>query len=1375
MADIRTIEVSEIPFIPDEHFLVDFLEKFVEKGGVCACELLNSTPSSSLHGSEAKLRAIVEIKSSELASDLHNLAKDGLLIFWSAPLAVSLLQHNILSNPKSVRNNRALAGPKLIQNSIASQSKSEGETISQPKSMKDHNVPETKPMKEEIISELKDKQCCNLTNLKSMQKGTISETKDPQKDVMSGLKSMQNDNVYGIKAQKDSRMQTLTLPETYPTPKDLMAGPEYTQNCMQKDISYETKAMQKDIMPGLKSMQNDTVSGMKAPQKDIRMQTLTLLETKPTRKDLMAGPKCTQNCTLMDTPSMQKDNISGSKSMQNHSNVAEPKTFQRNTIPRTRQNDTTQGPKSRQMSSFEGINLHMGCQTSENTFFVSCSRSRINAEFEFATKRISLYLKEGSREYKIVFAYGNIRYIHRGFMRDMDTQLLILRMRHAPRIYHVFSGSQCNANDPKSKNKNSQWVRTTDFTESCSIGHSSSFGLELSISTSISQIQENFAHYKEIESKILLERGRPFLSTSKLVPILKPPEGLHLPYSVIFKINSLVQNGVLSWPTLDNEFFNLLQSERSDVALINQALEKLGNSGWNTCYRPVEWLQDRLKMVEKSNRYRNAGHTPLENGLMYVNSVQVTPAKIYFAGPEVNVSNRVLRYYADHAENFIRVAFFDENFSPLHSTDLSRRTAHGVPQQHTKLYERILQVLREGIVIGDKKFEFLAFSSSQLRESSLWMFAPTDTLTAEQIRKWMGNFWAIRNVAKCASRMGQSFSSSTETFDIQNEEFEYIPRDIEVFSNGKRYVFSDGIGKISSDFAEQVARKCGCDNLVPSAFQIRFAGFKGMVAVDPSSSYKLSLRPSMRKYTSDNRSLDVLNWTKYRPCFLNRQIITLLSTLGVAGHHFETLQKEAIELINQVLTSRYEALDVLQTLYTGENHNALTDMLSCGYSPRSEPYLSMMLQAFRASKLVELRNKARIFVPKGRCLMGCLDETKTLNYGEVFIQIRDAPGNKQLHGAGQDRTSIMEGKVVVAKNPCLHPGDTRILFAVNTPKLQHMVDCIVFPQQGKRPHPNECSGSDLDGDIYFVSWDKSLIPPQQVPPMDYDAKPLKQLDREVTMEEIQEHFANYMVNDNLGNIANSHMAFADQEPEMARSSKCLRLAELHSTAVDFAKTGVPVQVPLDLFPKKYPDFMEKEDKESYKSLTILGKLYRYVLEADIERPNMAEKTYYDKDLEVEGFDRYLDEASGYKSQYDSRLATLMDHYGVRNEADIISGSIASLSNFVGSNKRKGDIRETILSGVKSLKQEARRWFGDISNTDKQFAKASAWYHVTYHPSYRVERNNHVPYDNSGHLISFPWVVHDILLRIKRRRNQTSDYSESSAVRENRKSHSSFII
>ncbi|KAI3880226.1 hypothetical protein MKW92_051043, partial [Papaver armeniacum] len=76
----------------------------------------------------------------------------------------------------------------------------------------------------------------------------------------------------------------------------------------------------------------------------------------------------------------------------------------------------------------------------------------------------------------------------------------------------------------------------------------------------------------------------------------------------------------------------------------------------------------------------------------------------------------------------------------------------------------------------------------------------------------------------------------------------------------------------------------------------------------------------------------------------------------------------------------------------------------------------------------------------------------------------------------------------------------RVLQAVNVPALHHMVDCVVFPQKGKRPHPNECSGSDLDGDVYFVCWDQELIPLRQVEPMDYDATPAIKLDHDVLIE-----------------------------------------------------------------------------------------------------------------------------------------------------------------------------------------------------------------------------------------------------------------------------------
>lgn len=51
-----------------------------------------------------------------------------------------------------------------------------------------------------------------------------------------------------------------------------------------------------------------------------------------------------------------------------------------------------------------------------------------------------------------------------------------------------------------------------------------------------------------------------------------------------------------------------------------------------------------------------------------------------------------------------------------------------------------------------------------------------------------------------------------------------------------------------------------------------------------------------------------------------------------------------------------------------------------------------------------------------------------------------------------------------------------------------------------RPHPNECSGSDLDGDIYFVCWDPELIPTGTSEPMDYTPEPTQILDHDVTIE-----------------------------------------------------------------------------------------------------------------------------------------------------------------------------------------------------------------------------------------------------------------------------------
>ena len=70
-----------------------------------------------------------------------------------------------------------------------------------------------------------------------------------------------------------------------------------------------------------------------------------------------------------------------------------------------------------------------------------------------------------------------------------------------------------------------------------------------------------------------------------------------------------------------------------------------------------------------------------------------------------------------------------------------------------------------------------------------------------------------------------------------------------------------------------------------------------------------------------------------------------------------------------------------------------------------------------------------------------------------------------------------------------------------------------------------------------------------------------------------QHFVDYIKNDVLGRVCNTHVALADcGSPE---SIDCLSLAKLASQAVDFSKIGVPVS-PRDIPPvSEYPDFMGK--------------------------------------------------------------------------------------------------------------------------------------------------------------------------------------------------------
>ena len=111
-------------------------------------------------------------------------------------------------------------------------------------------------------------------------------------------------------------------------------------------------------------------------------------------------------------------------------------------------------------------------------------------------------------------------------------------------------------------------------------------------------------------------------------------------------------------------------------------------------------------------------------------------------------------------------------------------------------------------------------------------------------------------------------------------------------------------------------------------------------------------------------------------------------------------------------------------------------------------------------------------------------------------------------------------------------GDMRTFEAVDVQALHHLVDCVVFPAKGHRPHTDEMSGSDLDGDKYFVTWYDKLIPTREnEDPMDFTSPEKKVLPRPVEVGDMIQFVSDYIKNDQLGIIANAHLVHADHDDE----------------------------------------------------------------------------------------------------------------------------------------------------------------------------------------------------------------------------------------------------
>jgi RNA-dependent RNA polymerase len=457
----------------------------------------------------------------------------------------------------------------------------------------------------------------------------------------------------------------------------------------------------------------------------------------------------------------------------------------------------------------------------------------------------------------------------------------------------------------------------------------------------------------------------------------------------------------------------------------------------------------------------------------------------------------------------------------------------------------------------------------------------------------------------------------------------------------KPYYYTDGVGTISRELGDmiwaelcKVRRDHGARSVPPSAYQIRFLGYKGMVAIDEElPGIKMCLRPSMRKFTGRDgefaeieiaRAFDRPNYS-----YLNRPMVMILEDRGVKRQSFMSLQNSAVANTRTIHDSLAQFRHVLRLHSLGTSYRLsfiIERLVGLGLDINTKDPEKRLDNAFFARLrdfamthvLRDIKHSARIPIPNSYLLVGVADEGPAyvgkgyenvyiLPEGKIFACVQETP---------DDKPKWLRGSCTISRSPLVHPGDIQRVFAIGEPPkdklclFKNLKNCVVLPSTATTGR-SLCSclgGGDLDGDLYDIVFHAPLLPTEEVKPAEYPPGEVRETDggRPSTVDDICDFIVEYISSDILGLLSDKHLTIADQSKYGTSDTHCLKLAELCSQAVDYPKNGIPVdmeRVPRFLIPYK-PDWHAAEvaaprRTDYYESDRALGHLYRAI---EIEDP-----------------------------------------------------------------------------------------------------------------------------------------------------------------------------
>ncbi|KAF1771367.1 hypothetical protein GCK72_003193 [Caenorhabditis remanei] len=717
----------------------------------------------------------------------------------------------------------------------------------------------------------------------------------------------------------------------------------------------------------------------------------------------------------------------------------------------------------------------------------------------------------------------------------------------------------------------------------------------------------------------------------------------------------------------------------------------------------------RLCLSRRESKLSNqVSEEEWSQGYRKVRKVILTPTRKIYLAPEQIMANRAIRGACHDGTRIIRATLRDDNLQKMRFNQLGNLQG-----------EITLGHLRDGFGIMERAFGYLASSNSQMREGGAYFMERYD---AEQLAEYkeehpgepvphsfkpmikeywnvLGKFVDTGSIPKALARLGQCFTQARpiDNVSISPTDYKMIP-DVIGGKNteGKPYMYTDGVGCISAGLAEQIFGSLGIKH-IPCAFQFRFRGFKGMLAIDPNIDHtanyweslglryhrvKCLFRNSQLKFEScqEDEQIEMVKWSCPTPVTLNKPFINILDQVSglqslechkrVSGRVEELLSME-MDNYSAAVVNEEKCREVLEGMPRRIHFTSMER--KNGFVLSTEPFFRSLVKASIDSAMSRLLRKLQIPIPGnlGRSMFGITDETGQLQYGQVFVRYTENVNDK--HPSRHKKTITLTGKVLVTKFPSLCEGDVRMYEAVDIPELHHLQDVIVFPQTGPRSQPDEMAGSDLDGDEYALIWDPQLFFERNQKAFEYSSeKP----DQHFAAEEMDDGFhwfyTEYAKQEDVGVTSINHLHQSDQFG--INSDVCRSIAIKNGMALDYAKSGVAPPPLTSVWSsegppersERRPDYANNRynGSPSYQSSRLLGQLYRElrcvndVCSEDSKQVPVA----IDPLLTWQGWEEFVDGAHLHMTRYNAEVRSIMDTYGVATEAEIFSGCYREIRN-----------------------------------------------------------------------------------------------------------------